>query len=55
MCSAPQIAWLNPAAANSRRNQLVILGPNSPDETIELGLLADDAHEMRDLAIMPRV
>lgn len=27
----------------------MILGPNRLDETIEFGLLADDAHEMRDL------
>jgi len=27
----------------------VILGPNRPNETIKLGLLADDAHKMRDL------
>ena len=27
----------------------MILGPNRPNETIKLGLLADDAHKMRDL------
>jgi hypothetical protein len=27
----------------------VILGPDRPNETIKLGLLADDAYKMRDL------
>ena len=27
----------------------MVLGPNDPRETIELGFLADDTHEMRHL------